>query len=163
MAMDAKQFDIFISHSNQDTEWCEQLAEGLRDAGLRVQLDKWQMRDPGIDLIAAMEDGLAQSSRALLVLTPDYLNEENSWAPAERRSITYDHFTHRRGFAIPLLLKDCTIPPLLRPLNFLDFRNKNTFHKNLQNLINILRNTSPIGTALSISDLSLQMKSALPR
>ena len=133
------EYDVFISHAGEDTEWCEQLAVRLRDAGLQVWFDKWQMREAGINLIKAMNEGLGQSRRAVMVLTPAYLREDKIWAAAESEFITYQDRTGRREFAIPLFLQDCTPPPLLRPLKYLDFRNPAVYEVTLQQLVGMLK------------------------
>lgn len=154
MSNSEKKYDVFISHAGEDTDWCEQLANRLRDAGLIVWFDKWQMPTAGIDLIEAMEKGLAQSRRAILVLTPEYLNEDKTWAPAERRFITCQQLTGRREFAIPLLLKHCILPPFLRSLKYLDFLDPAAYEVNLQQLIAMLQGATRDDTISTVSEIS---------
>ena len=154
---DKKQYDVFISHANEDTDWCKQLAEDLRDARLRVWFDKWQIRKPGTNLIDEMEKGLARSRRAILVFTPKYVSKKNCWARAERCAITYIHFdsVEHRGFAIPLLLKDCKLSLLWVSQKYLDFRNEALYQTNLQELIDILRDESPANQTPRVKRLTL--------
>ena len=132
-------YDVFISHASEDTEWCEQLAVRLRDEGIVVWFDKWQMQNAGIDLIEGMEEGLQKSRRALLILTPEYLRADKIWTTAERRYITHQNITGRNEFAIPLVLEDCKLPPFLEPLKFLDFRNPAAYEVNFQQIVSMLK------------------------
>jgi len=40
---------------------------------------------------------------------------------------------------LPLLLEDCTIPPLLRPLRYADFRSPNEYDDTVTNLFEAIR------------------------
>ena len=53
-------FDLFLSHSSKDKALVRPLTERLRDDGLRVWLDKWQIK-PGDSILAKIEEGLEQS------------------------------------------------------------------------------------------------------
>ena len=37
-------YGAFLSHASEDTAWCEQLAEHLRNEGVRVWFDKWELQ-----------------------------------------------------------------------------------------------------------------------
>jgi len=141
-------FDVFISHAGEDTEWCMRLAKDLHQAGFKVWLDVWQIK-PGNDIIAAMEEGIKQSRRAAMVLTPKYF--EKVWARTELRAIIYQHLTDRPGLGIPLLLQDCTRPPLLGNLAYIDFRNSAAYQSRLQHLISTLKDEK-LSEAIRIAD-----------
>ena len=55
------EFDVFLSHQHASRERVIQIAEQLRDRGLRVWLDVWHMPHEPIQL--ALESGVAQSRR----------------------------------------------------------------------------------------------------
>lgn len=161
-----KHFDVFISHASDDTDWCEQLAEHLRHYGLQAYLEpkeKWQISkekqqmpkaDDDDDLTTIVERGLARSSRLALVLTPNYLSEKKNWVEASRRFPTYQTLTGHREFAIPLLLKDCKLPPFLLPLKCVDFRNPAVYQSNLEQFVAILKDTAIDNNTLKASALS---------
>ena len=54
------QFDVFLSHSAQDKVVVRSLAERLRDEGLRVWFDDWELK-PGDSIPAKIEAGLEHS------------------------------------------------------------------------------------------------------
>jgi tetratricopeptide (TPR) repeat protein len=144
-------YDVFISHAAEDTGWCERLAGHLRHAGLRVWLDKWKERE---NLFEAMEEGLEQSRRAVLVLTPKYSRSQKIWTAVERQFIDYQQRLGRREFVIPLLLKDCAPPPFLQPLKGLDFRNNSAHDANLRQLIAMLKAAPQDDAALTLADVA---------
>jgi len=56
--MPDQEYDVFLSHAGEDTAWCEALAERLRNEGVRVWFDQWELQ-PGDNLLARINDGLA--------------------------------------------------------------------------------------------------------
>ena len=56
MADDFK-YDVFLSHSAKDKAVVRAVAERLREDGLRVWLDDWEI-GPGDSISAKIEDGL---------------------------------------------------------------------------------------------------------
>lgn len=61
------QFDVFLSHNQADKSRVRQLAEHLRDAGLRVWFDEWTIQAGDI-ITLKVDEGLEQS-RVLLLLS----------------------------------------------------------------------------------------------
>ena len=66
---------VFISYSwdNQNhEEWVLKLAATLRENGVDVILDKWELNRPGQLLPNFMERSIAESQRVICVMTPNY-------------------------------------------------------------------------------------------
>jgi hypothetical protein len=130
-------YDVFISHAGEDTAWCVKLVKRLEKHGLKVWFDQSQMRGAGGTLADAINDGLAKSRRVVLVMTPDYFAKD--WAQAEAAFAVNQDPSGRRQFVIPILRKDCEIPPLLRSLRYVDFRDSQLFNENCRLLAEALR------------------------
>ena len=66
---------VFLSYSH-DSEphkaWVRRLAERLRQGGVEVTLDQWDMR-PGADVVRFMEQGIRDADRVLMVCTANYV------------------------------------------------------------------------------------------
>ena len=62
-------YDVFLSHNSQDKPRVRELAEGLRDAGLRVWFDEWVIK-PGDDIYLAVERGLEAARSQCARLAP---------------------------------------------------------------------------------------------
>ena len=121
-------YDLFLSHNAADKDWTRFLAQAIEadDTGpaLRVFLDVWYI-EPGENIVLALERALKASRRVGLVLSPKA--SASDWVNSERSTAIYKDPAGQKRTIIPLLLKDCEIPELLRPLAYIDFRNPNTF------------------------------------
>jgi len=68
---------VFISYSHDSREhrqWVAEFAAALRQNGVDVVLDQWDLR-LGADLPKFMEDGLRRADRVLVICTPDYVRK----------------------------------------------------------------------------------------
>jgi hypothetical protein len=63
---DIHQFDVFLSHNGKEKPLAVRIGERLRDRGLRVWLDEWELR-PGLSWQDGLVEGLS-SSRSCAVL-----------------------------------------------------------------------------------------------
>ena len=104
-------FDVFVSHHAKDKPRVRRLAERLKQVGLRVWFDEWNVRSG--DIIALkVDEGLEQSRVLLLCLSPHAL--ASGWVALERSTAIHrDPANEGRRF-IPLLLADCDLPDTLR-------------------------------------------------
>ena len=101
------------------------LAERLRDDGLRVWLDDWEIR-PG-DLIGLkIEQGLEQSRTLVLALSADAFASE--WVTLERHTALFRDPTNARRRFIPLRLDDAKIKDTLRQFAYVDWRDPSDEH-----------------------------------
>ncbi len=133
-------YDVFISHASEDTAWCEKLVKRLQKYGLKVWFDEFQVR-AGSSLSNAINDGLANSRRVVIVMTPDYFAKDRT--QVEASFAINQNSSGRRQVVIPVLLKDCTVPPLLQSINYSDFRDEAHFEENCRRLADILRGHYP--------------------
>lgn len=137
------QFDIFLSHNKADKPWAERLANAIEadrnGPPLKVFFDKWEI-PAGANIPIEMENGLQSSRYVGLVLSPESV--DSRWVALERSTAIYDDPDARTRRLIPLLLRDCKIPELLRPLNYVDFRREQDFGDGVSTLVNALRGVS---------------------
>ncbi|HRX54654.1 MAG TPA: toll/interleukin-1 receptor domain-containing protein [Verrucomicrobiales bacterium] len=61
-------YDVFLSHSSKDKTVVRDLAERLRQDGVKVWFDEWVLK-PGDSIPAKIEEGL-ERSRVLCASTP---------------------------------------------------------------------------------------------
>ena len=66
----AKPFDVFLSHNSRDKPWAVKLKTALESRGLKVWLDKDEIR-PGDLFGEALEQGIAQSANVALIVSPE--------------------------------------------------------------------------------------------
>ena len=104
------QYDVFLSHNAKDKPRLRRLAERLKQAGLRVWFDEWNV-GPG-DIIALMVDeGLEQSRVLLLCISPNAL--ASGWVALERSTAIHRNPANEGRRFIPLLLADRELPDTL--------------------------------------------------
>lgn len=128
--------DVFVSHSSCDKAKARQIAECLKDKGLRVWFDAWSI-PIGADITATIEDGLQNSRTLLLCLSKSSLASD--WVHAEKNTILFRDPMNRERRLIPVLIDDCCeiIPDVLRRFRYADLR---TFsHSEIQELCKVCR------------------------
>ena len=73
-------FDVFISHKSDCKSWVRVLAQNLKNQGYKVFLDEWELI-PGKSIVDTLFNGLKQSRKGILVVTPGAL--ESGWVREE--------------------------------------------------------------------------------
>lgn len=112
-------FDVFLSHNSADKPRVRRLAEGLRQAGLRVWFDEWTIK-PGEDIYLAIERGLEAARTLVLCLSPAALG--SNWVGLERSTVLFRDPANADRRFIPVLLTDCDLPDTLRRYKYVDLR-----------------------------------------
>ncbi len=130
-------YDLFLSHASKDAEWCENLAERLRNEGVRVWFEKWELQ-PDDDPVARVNEGLKRSHKMVAVFSKSYFRDATAWARAESFAQQSPDILSKDRPLIPLLIEDCVIDPALREVPFLDFREPDDFELRLRQLIESL-------------------------
>jgi Tol biopolymer transport system component len=64
-------WDVFISHASEDKKFVRPLAQALRDKGLRVWLDEFELK-VGDRLRRKIEHGLSNSKYGIVILSPKF-------------------------------------------------------------------------------------------
>src|SRR5882724_9221454 len=105
MADDFK-YDVFLSHSSKDQDIVRPIAERLRNDGLRVWFDEWEIK-PGDSIPAKIEEGLEQSRVLVLCMSANAFGSE--WSQLEASTFRFrDPLNQERRF-IPLRLDDAPV------------------------------------------------------
>lgn len=61
---------VFLSYPQQNWDWAESFANALRDSGVAVWLDRWEIH-PGDSAIDGIETGLRDADVVVLLLDSD--------------------------------------------------------------------------------------------
>src|SRR5689334_903451 len=101
-----KRFDVFLSHNSVDKPWVAKLKATLEANGIRVWLDKDEIR-PGDLFVDALERGIEESDCVALVVSPEAM--KSGWVKEE--------YSRAMGLAvagklrlIPLILRNADLP-----------------------------------------------------
>src|SRR5262245_54579569 len=112
-------YDVFLSHNSNDKPRVRHLAERLRNAGLRVWFDEWNIAFGEI-ISLKVDEGLEQSRVLVLCISPNAL--ASKWVALERSTAIHRDPSNEGRRFIPLLLANCELPDSLRRYKHLDFR-----------------------------------------
>jgi len=135
----------FISYSWDDAPhkaWVRAIAERLRNDGVDVCLDQWNLH-PGADFLQFMETSIRNSSYVLLVCTPAFAEKANAGRGGvgyEKSIVTGEIFEHSAdpGKYVPILRKGTpsnSLPSYLKSRIFLDFRKTSMFDQSVEQLL----------------------------
>jgi formylglycine-generating enzyme required for sulfatase activity/pyruvate-formate lyase-activating enzyme len=140
-----KRFDVFLSYNRADQRAVLEVAEALRDAGLKVWLDDWVV-PPGELWQRALEAAI-ETLPAAAVLVGDH--GEGPWQSLEMRGFLSE-FVKRGARIVPVLLPkasaEAALPPFLSQFNGVDLRGGLT-PEGLERLIWGIRGKKPSAAA----------------
>ena len=115
---------IFISYAREDKDFGFLLGEKLKQQGVPIWLDQWNIR-AGANWDKAIDKAISSCAKFLILLSPSAL---------ESREIRNELYTALREekLIIPVLYKPCPLPRQLRTLQYIDLtsgglENKNAF------------------------------------
>ena len=135
------QYDIFLSYSGRNIEWATRLYERLRRfhvAGRRLSIFFAPAAiSVGESIPRVLGDALASSTHLLIVASPDWVSSE--WCRLEGEIASWIDPSSVRRVVLPLLLKDCELPTLLRHIRYIDFRNDTMYESSLHELVDAVR------------------------
>src|SRR5690349_24300839 len=115
-----KRFDVFLSHNSKDKPWVIELKRALEAQGIKVWLDKDEIR-PGDLFAQTLEKGIEESKAVALIISPEAM--ASGWVKAEyyrALNLATDHKLQ----LIPILYKQAELPGFLRDRNWVDFSNE---------------------------------------
>jgi len=125
-----KPFDIFLSYRSTESVEAERLRDALEARGVRVWLDKDEIR-PGDLFAQALENGLATSRAVGLVATSESV--ASNWVKNEYyRALSLS--TAGELQLIPLLFGPVQLPGFLKDRNWINFQ-EGEYRRNVDRLV----------------------------
>jgi hypothetical protein len=132
-----KPYDCFISYYSGDREFVRRLEQDLRFREIELWLDEYEI-EVGDPISSKIEEGLARSYTFVIILSPEALSR--AWVKEELRAA----YALRLGGdlkILPVLHKECEIPPFLADYKFADFRDEKRYHEQISLLERSIKNT----------------------
>jgi hypothetical protein len=127
-----KEFDVFLSHNSGDKPWVIALKAALAERGVKVWLDRDEIR-PGDLFIDALEHGIEQSRAVALIVSPEAV--KSSWVKLEyQRAMVLAGADAADLRVIPCLLRQAVLPGFLTTLQCIDFRDPAAFKQKVDDL-----------------------------
>jgi len=114
-----KQYRVFLSYADADREIALRIASELRERGVGVWFDIWELQ-AGDSIAQAIEKGVSASDYLVVLLSPNSVS--SAWVQRELAAALFTDLALRDITLFPVLIADCDIPPLLRSYQYLDLR-----------------------------------------
>ncbi|MFN0110843.1 MAG: TIR domain-containing protein [Blastocatellia bacterium] len=128
-------YQLFISYTEADRKWAEQLYRRLQDRSVKVFFAHESIA-PGEKITLQVSDALDTSYKVAMVMSPDYF--ARPWPRAEWSSALMKDPENRDRRLIPLLRCECDIPDLLADLKAIDFTNNDDFELSFLKLLEVV-------------------------
>jgi putative methionine-R-sulfoxide reductase with GAF domain len=135
---------VFLSYSHDSDAhkaWVRQLAERLREGGVEVTLDQWDL-PLGADVVRFMELGIRDADRVLMVCTANYVAkaEERKGGAGNEAMIVTGHVARATDTIkfVPIVRDHAgepLVPAFLGQRLWLDFRDDGLFEQRLEELL----------------------------
>lgn len=120
---------IFLSHTSFDKPFVEKLARRMITLGVKVWFDKWEIK-VGDSITWKIEEGIRENEYLGIVLSTKAL--ESEWVKSELSAAWFKQMDSKKVVVLPIYLRNCNIPLLLRDRKYADFRTD--FEKELKTL-----------------------------
>lgn len=120
------EYDIFVSHNQQQKPWVRRFCRMLREVGLRVFFDEDSIK-PGEQVVPAIEHGIESSRHIFLMISTAAL--KSHWVALETAMAIYSDADNAKRTLIPILLEPVDRALLglsIRRLNLLDLSDART-------------------------------------
>jgi len=131
-----KQYDAFISYFSGDRPFVLKLAQDLKLRGVHIWRDEREI-DVGDSMSEKIENGLTDSYAFIIVLSPEAI--VRPWVKEELRA-AYAQRLAGNFKILPVLHRECDIPPLLVDYKYADFRDDRRYEEQLGILERAIRN-----------------------
>jgi len=113
---------IFISYSSKDKEFAKKLASDLSKLKHNPWLDEWEIK-VGECIPTKIEQAVSRADYVVVILSPNSV--KSGWVDKEWKMKYWEEINKNKILVLPILIKDCEIPLLLKTKKYADFRNNN--------------------------------------
>jgi tetratricopeptide (TPR) repeat protein len=152
-----RRFDVFLSYAGTDEAWVRRLAEDLKRYGVRVWLDRDEIR-PGDRFVDALERGLEQSDSVALVVSPESM--ASGWVAEEyNRAVALTMRSNQPLQLVPVVLRRTELPGFLAGREPVDFRDASQYAEKVWRLVWGIKGEKPA----EVIDLDASALPVLPR
>ncbi len=125
-----RQHDCFLSHYSGDAEFAKRINQALTQRSISVWVDRENIKI-GDSISDQVQNGLTNAYTFTILLTPDALTRP--WVKEELKAATSLRIDGELPI-LPMVYKDCKLPPFLRNYSFADFRDEKRFEEQIEML-----------------------------
>jgi len=131
-----KQYDSFISYFRGDEAFADMLYQELSIRGLYIWKDTIEI-EVGDSFTDKIQEGLKDAYSFTIILSPEALSRP--WVREELRAAYAQRLAGELKI-LPVLYKDCEIPPFLADYKYADFREERRYNEQVELLERSIRN-----------------------
>lgn len=113
---------VFLCHSSMDKAHVRRIAKEFRDNNIDIWLDEEDIL-VGEKFITRIQEGITEANFVAIILTPNFVS--GLWATEELQMALEKDISSGNTIVLPILIEDCTIPPMLRIRSYADLRSDN--------------------------------------
>jgi hypothetical protein len=144
-------YDVALSFAGEDRSYVEQVAMGLRDAGVRVFYDMFEEANLwGADLYAHLTEVYSKRARYTVLFASQHYAKKQ-WTSLERRAAQERAFREQSLSILPARFDDTEIPGILTTTGYVDLRHRTAEDLVALILVKLGRTTPPARAAGSAS------------
>lgn len=121
---------VFLCHASKDIVFCRTLAQDLKEYGVDVWLDEFEIR-VGDSIIAKINEALRGNDYLAIVLSPTSVDSE--WVKRELSAALLKELEQKSVVVLPILYKPCQILPLIADKKYANF--SSSYEKGLEELL----------------------------
>jgi CheY-like chemotaxis protein len=129
----------FISYSSKDKAFALHLAKDLKQNGVSVWLDEWEIK-VGDEIRQKIEHGIENFEFFIIVLSQHSI--ESNWVQKELNAAYLKEVDNHKIKVLPVKIEDCKIPLLISGKRYADFTD--TYTKGFNDLMAVLAPEEPI-------------------
>jgi hypothetical protein len=115
-------YDVALSFAGEERDYVEEVAQALRDAGVRVFYDRHEEVDMwGKDLFTHLDDVYRKQAKyCVMFISASY--KKKLWTNHERESAQARAFEQRQEYILPVRFDDTEIPGIRPTVHYIDAR-----------------------------------------
>ena len=140
-SINAKHYDIFLSHNSENKDWVRTLAQNLKANNYKVFLDEWELKG-GQKYVPKLFEAIKDSRMGIIVVSPEAF--ESGWVKEEYEQMLIQEKDNQHFTIIPVLYGS-HVPdfPFLKTRHCVDFRDPSAYRKAFYQLMCAIENKSP--------------------
>jgi hypothetical protein len=127
VAVTASKVFLSYAHVEADKKFVSALHQRLKRDGIECFFDEASLA-PGANFVLRISEAIGECNYLVMVISRAYFS--GRFAPIEWAAVLADDPTNERGRLVPLLLEDCEVSALIKPLNYIDVRSAEKFEQN---------------------------------
>jgi hypothetical protein len=133
----SQRFGLFLSHSTKDAEVADRIAVGLRAlmSQYPVWYSDWAIK-AGESIVEKINEALTQNDTLVVLLSNESV--ASPWVQRELSAAVMGQLAGQDVAVVPILIEDCTIPPVLQSIRYIDMR-PGRFEEGFVELLRFLR------------------------